>query len=130
MGKILTKKEKWAYAHWCMFPGMFWIISPWNWVALFLTCFSGYTLFPLFISVIKNLVLHLEWNYRALMFLSYTAYVLLCVAIGYGLVYLCVRLGYFFFDKDEFSQKHYKRYHICKNSLCVGCNDCEANAKR
>lgn len=129
MEKILTAKEKWAYAHWCIFPGIFWIISPLNWIAFLLAFFNGFVWFNVFRDFIKPIVFQEEWYYRALVFFIGVVYILICATVSYILVYLCARVYYFLFDKDEFCQKHFKRHHICKNWLCMGCHEEECGAR-
>ncbi|MBR3676439.1 MAG: hypothetical protein IKN71_04825 [Alphaproteobacteria bacterium] len=112
MEQILTKREKLRYVHWCIWPGIFWLISPWFWVSAILTgLICSLTLEPA-ISFYHSLPLQATWYGNAIGFLMAVTYAVLCTFIAYGSVYACTLLYLFFFDKDKDSQEHFKRYHL------------------
>ena len=122
MEKILTKTEKLRYAHWSIYPGMFFLISPYLWFALILLfLIISLTIDPV-LSFYGTLSLGAVWYGKSVYFLLSLLYLIFCFCCGFGIVYLLVLLYYFFFDKDEISQKHFKSYHICKNYACIGCD--------
>ena len=122
MEQILTKKEKLRYAHWCIWPGMFWLISVWFWVSALLTgLVVSLTLNPA-LSFLHTLPSHTVWYGNALVYMTAVIYVILCTFVGFGSMYTGCLLYYFFCDKDIVCQTHFKRYHICKNYACFGCH--------
>ena len=129
MKQILTTKERWRYSHWCIWPGIFWPISPWFLVAILLTGLVCSLTFDSALSFFYTLSLNGGWYKNAVLYIAGVVYVFLCGLIAYGTVYMGILLHYFFFDKDKRTQAHFKRYHICKNCTCHGCdkkNDCPA----
>lgn len=135
MKKILTKKEKWAYTHWSLMPAFFWLISPYFWIAFFITGLIASLSFVPCIDLFHSYIMpqvYAVWYGRAIAYLCTVVYAIICIATGFGLVYYSARIWLFFFDKDEFYQKFYKRNCICHNFICWGCKkeDCPARTER
>ena len=127
MKKILTTTEKWAYAHWCVWPYILWPINPCSWIAVFLALLNLFTWTVEVRNFLNSILPQSEWYCRTGHATLVTLFALLCFATSFALVYFCARVCIFWFDKDEFYQKFYKRYILCKNR-CLNClkKDCPA----
>ena len=130
MEKILTTKQKWAYAHWCLCPGFLWIINPFNWIAMAVTVININYWYAMFSEFIDRLILPSAGHRFAVTFLSGALYILVCAAVSYACVYVFSRVLIFLFDRDKESQMHYKRCHICHDFICFCCDKENCNARR
>ena len=132
MEKILTPKEKWAYARYCAKPkSVFLLLSPVFWLALFFTSLMITLSMDLCIEMFRLHVwqyISKMWYARFVAFYSILIYVITCVFVSFTVSFYIVALWIFCFDKDEFYQKFFKRSNICHKLYCYQCdrNDCSA----
>lgn len=107
---ILTKRQKWAYAHWSM-KGLF-LAIPAFFVGL---VYMGIALW-LAQSLVDYYILNppehwIFWQAAARFTCAFGS-----LFLGWVTTYLITLLWYFFFDKDEVMQRHFINYHYKKKN--------------
>ena len=108
---ILTRRQKWAYAHWSM-KGLF-LAIPAFFVCLFYMGLILWMAQPYVDGYIQNPPEHwLFWQVVARFICGVGS-----LFLGWVTVYAVMFLWYFFFDKDEVLQQHFMKYHYKKKNI-------------